>query len=100
MIQIGTSGTRFIFKALGVAEPFDFLGDKLKFEKRKDKLFFSTLVRDRNGNLLVEIKDNKWRTSASCWDKNYTRDSLEVFGWTGQSCSTSKIVYQRDTNSG
>jgi hypothetical protein len=38
----------------------------------------STTVRDKSGNVIVEIKKNHWRTSSRCWDKNYTDDTLEV----------------------
>jgi hypothetical protein len=46
-----------------------------------NEIKFSTTVRDSRQNLIVEITDNRWRVSpekANCWDKNYTKDSLEV----------------------
>jgi hypothetical protein len=38
-----------------------------------------TEVRDRNGNLLVAVKNNHWQVYPQfCSDKNHTKDSLEV----------------------
>jgi hypothetical protein len=66
----------------GIALPADLLTLKRVNDKRvNDKLLLSTTVRDRAGNLVVEIVDNRWTVSPSktnCWDKNYTDDSLEV----------------------
>lgn len=84
-LQIGKSGTCF---ESSLPTPFDMVGDKLKFGKHDGKLTFSTTVRDRSGNLVVEIKDNMWHVGTSSWDKNYTRDSLEVLDGRG------KVVFQ------
>lgn len=61
----------------GIALP----ADLLTLKRVNGELMFSTTVRDREGNLVVEIVDNRWTVSPSktnCWDKNYTKDSLEV----------------------
>jgi hypothetical protein len=40
----------------------------------------STTVRDRDGNVLIKIRNNCWQTAEKpiVWDKNYTADSIEV----------------------
>jgi hypothetical protein len=38
-------------------------------------------LRDASGNVVVEVNENRWETSPSksvSWDKNYTRNALEV----------------------
>ncbi len=55
--------------------------DKINIRRVGNEIKFSTTVRDSRQNLIVEITDNRWRVSpekANCWDKNYTKDSLEV----------------------
>jgi hypothetical protein len=42
---------------------------------------FSTIIRDKNGAAIVDIKRNQWTVSSSAsivWDKNSTDDRLEV----------------------
>ncbi|MDA2912964.1 hypothetical protein MYX77_03210 [Acidobacteriia bacterium AH_259_A11_L15] len=41
-------------------------------------LVVNTVIKDREGNLIVEIIDNEWRVSSAAWEKNYTDDALEV----------------------
>jgi len=41
-------------------------------------VIINTTVTDRNGNLIVEIINNEWRVSNEAWEKNYTKNALEV----------------------
>jgi len=55
--------------------------DNIDLKMVNGRVQLSTTVRDDNQNLIVEIKNNHWTISSStavCWDKNYTDDSLEV----------------------
>jgi hypothetical protein len=58
------------------------VSDKVKVDRDKNgHIQISTTIRDPQGRLIVEINKNRWRVSdqkTECWDKNYTRDSLEV----------------------
>jgi hypothetical protein len=80
MIQMGESQGFILLPTEtqpGIALPADLLALK----QVNGELVLSTTVRDRAGNLVVEIVDNRWTVSPSktnCWDKNYTEDSLEV----------------------
>lgn len=40
----------------------------------------STTIRDREGNVIVQIEKNQWRVAAPpiCYDKNFTENALEV----------------------
>ncbi len=77
MVQIGGDGTRFRADSTDFT-PFGILGDKFRVRRESGMLKVSTVVRNRNDNLIAEIVDNKWTVSSSCWDKNYNQDTLEV----------------------
>ena len=57
------------------------------FTAREDSngIVLTTSVKDRNGNLIMDLKDNHWRVYPSySTDKNYTRNSLEVKDSSGE----------------
>lgn len=54
VIQIGRSGSRFEFK---IDTPFVMAGDKITFRAKEGRLLFSTTVRDRQGNLILEVTE-------------------------------------------
>jgi len=63
------------------------LMDRITAKRVNGKLQVSLTVRDENDNLIVQIINNHWEISSSktvCWDKNYTRDSLEVLDGAGR----------------
>jgi hypothetical protein len=80
-VEIGEGGTRMVW-APGMKGPiFDLTLDVISLKRVNGELLFSTTIKDRNENLIVEVKDNRWTVSPSktnCWDKNYSQDSLEV----------------------
>lgn len=85
MLQIGpTGGTKLSWNGPRDSPMFSVNSafiDKIALKMIKGRAYLSTTVRDQNHNLIVEITDNHWTVSSStavCWDKNYTRDSLEV----------------------
>jgi hypothetical protein len=82
-LQIGSVGAKFIFVTT-VHEPFQLTGDSLRFDtdSQTGEMLFSTIIRDRAGDIIVEVTNNKWRVSNQqnvSWDKNYLDDTLEVF---------------------
>jgi hypothetical protein len=79
MVQIG-KGTSFIMTPNGVSDMFPFFRDSgVKIEWGKKGPLLTTVVRDRNGNLVAEVKKNHWKVyPLFCADKNYTKDALEV----------------------
>jgi hypothetical protein len=65
------------------------LGSYIRFDRNKQgELVVNTVIRDRDGHMLVEIVDNEWRVASSSWEKNYTKDALEVKDGDG------RIVFQ------
>lgn len=98
MLQVGDSGTSFIFGGLPNTDLFKFLYNAgLKIEVGKNGLEISTPIRGRSGNIVAEIKGNRWSVSpdpAACSDKNYNKNSLEVKDGRGQ--VVMQIVILRD----
>lgn len=43
-------------------------------------LLVSTILRDEDGNIVIEMHDNCWETAKRpiVWDKNYSTDTIEV----------------------
>jgi hypothetical protein len=38
----------------------------------------------KNGNLVAELRRNEWQVSPNSWDRNYTKDAVEVIDSTGK----------------
>jgi hypothetical protein len=80
-IQIGSVGATFTFFITN-HEPWQISGDSLRFDTTATgEMLFSTVMRDRAGDIIVEITNNRWRVSNQqnvSWDKNYRDDCLEV----------------------
>ncbi len=58
---------------------FAYLGSHVQFDRNEvGELIVNTVVRDHDGNLIVEIVDNEWRVSSAAWEKNHTDTALEV----------------------
>jgi hypothetical protein len=75
-----------------------------KMHRENNQILFSTTVRDKNGLLIVDIKDNHWTVASStaqCWDKNYTDDRLEVLDGQGRvvlqlMLKPDKVIFQAE----
>jgi hypothetical protein len=64
---------------------------ELVLKNNNGELLVSARVKDRNGNMIVEIKDNEWRVSqnnAVAWEWNYDDTALEVKD------GTDRVVFQ------
>jgi len=95
--QIGSNGIVLGFKS-SVNTQVKTPADKIRIIRNGNQLKFSTTVRDKEGNLIVEIVDNAWRVSpstANCWDKNYTDDALEVKDGRGRVVLQVKLLPDR-----
>jgi hypothetical protein len=80
-LQIGSSVTTISWNGNSDDPQMQTNYDKIHLQMVKGRIYLSTTIRDENQNLIAEIIDNHWIVSsstASCWDKNYTKDSLEV----------------------
>jgi len=84
-VQISDSAATFMMLPPKAGQPlqpyFDPFHDDAEFrvEGGKEAPLISTIVRDRSGNMVVEIKRNHWRVYPPyCSDKNYTQVAFEV----------------------
>jgi hypothetical protein len=59
-------------------EPMKLPGSVLTVDAGPNKMLVSIAVRDRNGDLIAEVKNNVWHVYSLASDKNYTKDALEV----------------------
>ena len=63
--------------------PFEILSDKMNIDIHNGQLELSIVVRDRQGNLIAEVRKNKWHVYPTAADKNYSQDALEVLDGRG-----------------
>jgi hypothetical protein len=80
VMEVGDSGAWFTWLPGTYLEQMRPAYDSgFRIEGSSTGLQVSTQVRDGNGNLLLEVTNNRWKIyPAFCSDKNYTNDSLEV----------------------
>jgi hypothetical protein len=78
-IQIGQSETYFVSRDAYLVFPA-LKESQLKVESIDGKIYVSTQISGIDGNLLAELIRNEWKVAPSpgTWDRNYTRDALEV----------------------
>jgi hypothetical protein len=80
-VQVGDSGSMFIMLPQEKLSPYfkPFPDAEFLIESGKKSPLISTSVRDRFGNLVVDIKQNHWTVYPPyCSDKNYDKYALEV----------------------
>jgi hypothetical protein len=83
-ISVGSAEFRMLSKdGVVFAEGDDSL---LSIHLRNGKLLVTTQIRDANGNLIAEMKDNEWKhePQPAIFDRNYTQDALEIRDRTGR----------------
>ena len=80
-LEMGDSGAVLIWGGKPEEPLFQFLYNAgLRIEWGKDGLEISTPVRDSSGTKIADISSNRWTVAPppTCWDKNYTKDVLEI----------------------
>jgi hypothetical protein len=87
-IQIGDSKSVFVPLPPRDGQPYPifqwFYDAGFKVEFGKNGPLVTTPIRDRFGNLVVDVKQNHWTVYPPfCSDKNYTADALEVLDSSG-----------------
>src|SRR5436190_8084898 len=81
LFEIGDSGTIFDFRGPAGASMFTFFDDSnLTIENSNGQVLVSTRIRDRSGRIVAELTRNEWAIARppQSWDRNYSRDGLEV----------------------
>ena len=84
-VALGNSGARFHPPLLSYMLANSQLKDDLRLRQQNGTLLVSCIIRGSDGLVIAEIKDNQWLLRPSRhWDRNYTKDALEVKGPTGE----------------
>lgn len=79
--EIGNSGAIFVITAPeGIPILTMFEQSNLMVEMIKGRLAISTDIRDRDGHIVAELSRNEWKVAPppKTWDRNYSKDALEV----------------------
>lgn len=85
-LEIGESGTVLVFGAGDGRSNVSVLEEnKLRVTLRDGAVRVSVLVRDRTGAVVAELVENEWAVNPRrAFDRNYSRDSLEVRDGSGE----------------
>jgi hypothetical protein len=96
-VEIGNSGSIFIYGGPAGKPLFDFYGSTLTIETIRGQVKVSTEIKDGEGHLLAELVRNEWRVSPSpnTFDRNYNADTLEVKNAEGQIVLQVKVLADR-----
>jgi hypothetical protein len=79
-LEIGDSGAIFVFAGPQGQPLFKFFDDShLTIELENGQLRVSTLIRDKAGKVVGELSKNEWKVNTTAaYDRNYSKDALEV----------------------
>ena len=96
-IQIGDSSTVLQYRNLSNRPIFKFFGDNiLSMRLENGQLKVSSLVRNPHGEVVAELIDNEWKINPQkVFDKNYTKDALEVRDQDGDVVLQIKLIEDR-----
>jgi hypothetical protein len=84
-LEIGSSGSIFEYTGPSGKPLMRFFDeDDLVIESIGGRVLVSMRLRDENGHIVAELRRNQWKISPGrAWDRNYTKDALEVRGADG-----------------
>jgi hypothetical protein len=97
-LQIGDTGPILEFTGPNGMPLFQLWDDvNLLLETIDGQLKVSTKFRDRKGNLTAELVRNEWKVAPPprTWDRNYSKDALEVKDETGRIVLQMKLLLDR-----
>lgn len=96
-LEFGDSGSILVYagpKGKPILEIFENNSLTILIEDGQVKV--STLVRDRNGRLVAELLKNEWKiNSNNTFDRNYSKDALEVKDESGDIVLQVRLVEDR-----
>lgn len=96
-LEFGDSGAIFVLNDPQGGRFFKIAEDNDIIINIEDgQLRLSTKIRDQRGQIIAEITDNEWKVDQdNSWDRNYSKDSLEVRDPTGDVVLQVKLVGDR-----
>jgi hypothetical protein len=79
-LEIGDSGAMFSWSGQNGKPIFNFFGTELIVESIDKEIKVTAQIKDKKGQLIAELNKNEWKTASppQAWDRNYTKDALEV----------------------
>lgn len=96
-IEFGDSGAILLYAGPTGSPLFTFADDtKLTIVREGDSVKVSLLIRDKTGAVVAELQKNEWKVNPHrSWDRNYSRDALEVIDETGDVVLQVKALQDR-----
>jgi len=84
-LEIGDSGAVLMYAGPQGSPLFRFAEDSaLTVELENSEVKVSTIIRDRTGRIVAELTRNEWKVNPlNTWDRNYSKNALEVKDPTG-----------------
>ena len=85
-LEIGNSGTILNYIGPNGKPLFNFFGTNIVVETINGQVLVSTELKDKNGHLTATLYRNEWKVAPppKIWDRNYSKDALEVIGPDGK----------------
>jgi len=79
-LEFGDSGSILVYTGPRGAPLFKIAEDNdITIEVEGGQVKVSTKIRDRNGQVIAEIMKNEWKVNPNnSWDRNYSKNALEV----------------------
>jgi pimeloyl-ACP methyl ester carboxylesterase len=99
VLEIGDSGTKFLWlgpKDTPMFQLFD--NDYIEIYNKDGDLKVSTIIRNKEGNVVAELVDNEWKVSSNSavsFDRNYSKEALEVKDGNGDIVLQVKLLEDR-----
>jgi len=96
-LEIGDSGAIFAFTGPQGEPLFKIFDDShLTVELEDGQLKVSTVIRDAAGKVVAELLKNEWKvSSATTYDRNYSKDAIEVRDSSGEVVLQVRLVGDR-----
>lgn len=96
-LEFGDSGSILLFKGPQGTPLFKIAEDNdITVEVERGQVKVSTMIRDSQGRIVAEIAKNEWKVNPkNSWDRNFSKDALEVKDPTGDIVLQVKLVDDR-----
>jgi hypothetical protein len=84
-LEFGDSGAVLVYAGPQGSPLFSFADENaLTIELENSDVKVSTIIRDKTGRVVAELKKNEWKVNPNnTWDRNYSTNALEVKDPTG-----------------
>jgi hypothetical protein len=94
-LELGDGGAKFLYAGPEGKPLFNILGDNLTIISHEGQVKISTVIRNKNGVIVAELINNEWKVKSSNWDRNYSKDALEVKDDTGDIILQVRVLEDR-----